>query len=414
MKCYFCKNHVDKKELIKVELRNGEKADMCRNCRKKHNLETQDDIIERIKENIKTPMEIVKELDKYVIGQEEAKKDIAVEVYNHFIRVINKNKVESLDKVIKKNNILLNGPSGTGKTLIAETLAKILGVPFYIASATGLTESGYVGNDVESVLSGLLRSANMNVHKAQFGIIFIDEIDKIATKKSESMSITRDVSGEGVQQALLKLIEGSVVGIPENGGRIHPQQKLIEIDTKNILFICSGAFEGIENIVRKRLNVKSKATLGFKSNTVKTLSKEDISEKSLRANVNSEDLKDYGLIKEFIGRLPIIANLLPLDKEQLVEILNAKNGILEEYKSIFELQNKSLSFSRDSLEMISDLAIDRKVGARGLRSIVTSFMRDLMFYAPSEPKKEYYMTKKHVENFFKNKKDKNLKIEKAV
>ncbi len=285
-------------------------------------------------------------------------------------------------------------------------------MPFYIASATGLTESGYVGNDVESILSGLLRSANMNVHKAQFGIVFIDEIDKIATKKSENMSITRDVSGEGVQQALLKLIEGSVVGIPENGGRIHPQQKLIEMDTKNILFICSGAFEGIENIVRRRLNIKSKATLGFKTNTVETLSKEDISERYLRSNVNSEDLKDYGLIKEFIGRLPIIANLLPLDKEQLVEILNAKNGILEEYKSIFELQNKSLSFSRDSLEMISDLAIDRKVGARGLRSIVTSFMRDLMFYAPSQPaKKEYYITKNHVENFFKNK---SLEIKKAI
>lgn len=411
MKCYFCENEVNEKELVKAKLQSGEKTDICRSCRKYYGLETEEDIIEDIKGNIKTPKEIVEELDKYVIGQDEAKKDIAVEVYQHFIRVINKDKVISSDKIVKKNNILLNGPSGTGKTLIAQTLAKILGVPFYIANATSLTESGYVGNDVESVLSGLLRSANMNVKKAQFGIVFIDEIDKISTKKSESTSITRDVSGEGVQQALLKLIEGSTVEVPENGGRVHPQQKLIEIDTTNILFICGGAFEGIEDIVKKRLNIKSKTTLGFRTEPIETASKKDISEQFLRGNVNSEDLKEYGLIKEFIGRLPVIANLLPLDKTQLIEILKAKNGLVEEYKVIFELQDKLLDFSTGSLEIISELAINRKVGARGLRSIVTTLMRDLMFYAPSEIKKEYLITKEHVEGFFEGK---DLKIQKAV
>lgn len=406
-KCDFCDTIVEESELNLVHTQQNMLTVpklMCRACREQYGLETEEDIISGIKSKIKTPTEIVEELNKTIIGQDRAKKLLAVEIYNHFLRVTNKNKIEQSGMKVRKNNILMTGPSGTGKTLIAETLAEILGVPFAIADATTLTETGYVGNDVESIIHNLLKKSDMNPEKAQFGIVYIDEIDKIS-KKGENLSITRDVSGEGVQQALLKLVEGSVVGVPENGGRKHPQQKLIEVDTTNILFICGGAFVGIEDIVKNRLKIKDKSNkigFGFNSHIETETEKENTlnDSKSIRLQVEIEDLQKYGMIPEFLGRFPIIANLEPLDEDHLVEILNNENSILSEYRMLFNLQGKNIEFESDAIKAIAQMAIKKGTGARGIKSIIGLFMTDLMYQVPNEKKTNYLITREFVEDFF--------------
>lgn len=411
--CDFCQETVNEKEILLIDTPQKMGAKMCKTCRNNYGFETETDILDEISAKIKTPMQIVNDLDKVIIGQDKAKKLLAVEIYNHFLRICNQNKILLSGKKVKKNNILMTGPSGTGKTLIAQTLADILGVPFAIADATSLTETGYVGNDVESIVLNLLKNADMNPDKAKYGIIYIDEIDKIS-KKGENMSITRDVSGEGVQQALLKLVEGTTVGVPENGGRKHPQQKLIEVDTTNILFICGGAFVGIEDVVKNRLKIKDgKNSIGFGANFDKDEINLIDSERAIRQKVETEDLQKYGMIPEFLGRFPIVANLEPLDKNQLVEILKVENGTLDEYRMLFELQGKEVVFEVKAIELIAEMAIKKGTGARGLKSIIGLFMTELMYSAPEEDKKNYFVTKKFVEDFF-NEIEVDIILEKMV
>ena len=331
--------------------------------------------------NLPTPAEIKNILDSYVIGQEEAKKTLSVAVYNHYKRINNKNNVES-DVEIQKSNVLLLGPTGCGKTLLAQTLAKILEVPFAIADATTLTEAGY-GEDVENILLKLIQAADYDIAKAEKGIIYIDEIDKIS-RKSENPSITRDVSGEGVQQALLKIVEGTTASVPPQGGRKHPHQEFLQINTENILFICGGAFEGLEKIVKDRIGKK---TIGFGAEIE---SKKDISKYEVFEKLLPQDLLKFGLIPEFVGRLPIIATLKELDKQALIDIVTKpKNALVKQYQKLFELDNVQLEFEEDALEQIVEKAIERKTGARGLRSIIEEIMRDIMFEIPSNPKIEY-------------------------
>ena len=387
--CSFCGRSEEELELLLT----GIDGHICNECAERAKemvdlaLSSQnpsDDVEEELGA-LPTPKEIKTYLDEYIIGQDAAKKYLSVAVYNHYKRILNKNKDENDPVEIEKSNIVMVGSTGTGKTLLARTIAKLLKVPFTIVDATVFTEAGYVGEDVESILSRLLQVADFDVEKAERGIVFIDEIDKIA-RKSDNPSITRDVSGEGVQQGMLKLLEGSIVNVPPKGGRKHPDQDYIHVDTHNILFICGGAFDGIEKKIAQRLNTH---TVGYDS--VQNLKKIDASD--LMQYVEPQDLKSFGLIPEIIGRLPVLTYLKPLDRTALRNILTEpKNSIIKQYIKLFALDDIALTFEDAVLDYIVDQAVEYKLGARGLRSIVETIMMDAMYEAPSSNKKSLTIT----------------------
>jgi len=381
--CSFCGKEESQVERL-IQSQEEEDVFICNECIEEseqllESFREYDEFENRYKEiTLLKPVQIKAKLDEYIIGQEKAKKVLSVAVYNHFKRITHKqNKSVDDDVELQKSNVLLVGPTGSGKTLLAQTLAKTLNVPLAIADATTLTEAGYVGDDVENVLLKLIKAADYDIEAAEHGIIYIDEIDKIA-RKSENMSITRDVSGEGVQQALLKIIEGTVASVPPQGGRKHPNQEMIEINTKDILFIVGGAFEGLESKVKNRINEK-KVGFGLETENVK------LDDLTLFENVLPEDLIKFGLIPEIIGRLPVITALHGLDEEAMIKILTEpKNSLTKQYKKYFEMENVELIFEKDAIVEIAKLALKRKIGARGLRSIIENVMTDLMYEIPSE------------------------------